>query len=195
MLTFRYPWSRLTMMADGPLAAVQSSGGRTTLRFTRSLRHAIEKVWHAATDSDQMRWWMPADMVGEREAGATVQMVFWPDLVEARGLDPDAGPATIHVWDPWKTFEYDWHGSQIRFDFAAKADGVVELQLVVDIDTDDEDLVVDNAGGFHLWMDHFTRLLDTGASPAIAEADAAPIQAAYRAAYSITTTTSPPPTD
>ncbi len=168
------------MTSDGPLGEIKRNPGQTTLHFTRDLAHTPEKVWRALTESDHMRWWMPVDMVGDRAAGATVRMVFWPDLVDKTGLDPDAGTATIHVWDPPNVFEWIWHGSRVRFDITA-TDGGCTLELLVDIDDDDPDTIVDNAGGYHVWMDHLATLLDSGSSKPVADANPRALEAEYRA--------------
>ncbi len=168
------------MTSHGPLGAIERGSGQTTLHFTRELGHVPTKVWQALTESDHMRWWMPADMIGERETGSSVRMVFWPDVVEKKGLEPDAGTAVIQVWDPPRVFEWVWHGSRIRFETGPTAGGC-RLDLAVKFDGDDPDTVVGNAGGYHLWMDHLTTLLNTGSSSSIADVDPEPLQAAYLA--------------
>lgn len=162
------------------LGTIERDRGQTTLRFTRSLAHPPEKVWSVLTKSEHMRWWMPADLVGDKREGASLQIVFWPDLVEAKGLEPDAGTATVEVWDPPRTFEWIWNGTRIRFDITPTSTGS-DLQLTVSIPTDDPNVVVDAAGGFHLWMEHLDRLLETGSSIPIAGADPKPLEANYRA--------------
>jgi hypothetical protein len=127
-----------------------------------------------------MRYWMPGDLVGQKECNATLQVVFWPDLVEAKGIKADGGTATIEVWDPPRTFEWIWNATRIRFVITPTSDGST-LQLTVRIGTDDPDLVTDAAGGFHLWLDHLTNLLDTGSSLPLAAADPEPLEARYRA--------------
>lgn len=168
------------MTPERALGNIERGDGRATLRFTRNLTHPPEKVWRALTESEHMRWWMPVDMIGDRAAGATVRMVFWPDIVEAKGLEPDARTATIEVWEPQRTFEFLWHGSRIRFDITPTSTGS-ELSLTVNIDSDDPDVLVDNAGGYHLWMDHLETLMDTGSSPPIADADSTILNDQYRA--------------
>jgi uncharacterized protein YndB with AHSA1/START domain len=137
-------------------------------------------VWQALTESEHMRYWMPCDLVGKKENGATVQAVFWPDLVEAKGMDPDAGTAKIEVWDPPRTFEWIWNATRIRFEITP-ASGGSTLQLTVGIGSDDRALVIDSAAGFHLWLDHLTNLLDTGSSIPLAAANPEPLEARYRA--------------
>lgn len=168
------------MTADQHLGLIERHDDHTTLRFRRSLAHEPEKVWRALTESEHLRWWMPADMIGERAAGATVEMIFWPDLVEKTGLEPDAGTATIRVWDPPQVFEWLWQGSLIRFELTPTAPGCL-LELSVEIETADPDTIVDNAGGYHLWMAHLSTLLDDGSTPPIADANPQNLQDRYRA--------------
>lgn len=168
------------MTTQEHLGSIERDRGQTTLRFARSLAHPPERVWSVLTKSEHMRWWMPADLVGDKQEGASLRMVFWPDLVKARGLEPDAGTATIEVWDPPRTFEWIWNATRIRFDITPTSTGV-NLQLSVSIATADSKIVVDAAGGFQHWMEHLSRLLDTGSSIPIAAADPKPLEANYRA--------------
>ena len=169
------------MSPDGPIGQIQRSGDNTTLLYRRSLAHSPAKVWSALTESAHMRWWMPVDMVGEREVGATVGMVFWPDLADKNGLDPNAGTAEITVWEPMRTFAWAWHGTTVRFDIEATDQGC-DLTLTLDIPTGDPDTIVDNAGGFHLWMDHLTALVNNGSTPPLAAANADHLEPRYRMA-------------
>lgn len=167
------------MNSSEPMGEISRDGDHATLRFTRTLRHTPDKVWRALTESEHMRWWMPVDMIGDRSVGSTVKMIFWPDLVAKKGLDPDAGTATIRVWEPSHIFEWVWHGSIVRFDLTEIPQGC-QLVLTVVIESDDPDTIVDNAGGFHLWIEHVTTLLDRGTSQAIADADAQHLEVHYR---------------
>ncbi len=167
------------MTRDPHLGDIERHNGRTTLTFRRSLTHRPDKVWRALTESEHMKSWMPVDMIGERSDGATLKMIFWPDLVEKKGLDPDAGTATISEWNPPQVFEWIWHGSRVRFELTPTPDGCV-LDLSVDIDTDDPDTIIDNAGGYHLWMEHLGNLLDHGASPPIADDQPQRLESHYR---------------
>lgn len=170
------------MTTDPELGRIERHDGRTVLSFQRSLAHPLEQVSQALTESEHMRSWLPVDMVGERAAGATVSMVFWPDLVEKKGLDADAGTAVIVAWDPPHIFEWVWHGSRVRFELTGGPEGCL-LDLTVEIETDDPDTIIDNAGGYHLWVDHLTMLLNDGASPSIADAEPQQLEDQYRALF------------
>ena len=118
-------------------------------------------------------------MIGTLEPHAVVALRFWPDLAEKYHVDRDAGVGTIRIWDPPTTFEWTWAESVIRFDLSPTVDGS-DLTLTVTIATDDTDTIIDNAGGYHLWMDHIVGLLDNGTHRPIADADAAPVESRYR---------------
>ncbi|WP_432420569.1 SRPBCC domain-containing protein [Nocardia carnea] len=46
------------------------------------LAHPPAKVWRALTESEHLRHWFPADILGERRAGAEVRFRLWPESVE-----------------------------------------------------------------------------------------------------------------
>ncbi len=163
----------------GPWGEIERHSGHTSLRFTRDLNHEPTKVWRALTESEHMRWWMPVDMIGPRKAGAHVRLEFWPDLVESKGLDPDAGTGRIEIWEPPHVFEWSWGDTRVHFEITPTGSGC-SLHLLVRLSTDDPGEIVDNAGGFHLWMEHLVALLETGSSAPIAQADAGPLEARYR---------------
>lgn len=167
------------MNTHGPLGDITRHQDHSTLRFRRSLRHSAEKVWIALTESEHMRWWMPVDMIGDRDVGSTVAMVFWPDLVDKKGLDPDAGTATIRECEPMRVFEWAWHETVVRFEIDPTPAGC-DLTLTVELGAVDPDTIVDNAGGFHIWMDHLTALLDDGSTLPIADANTERLDNKYR---------------
>ncbi len=164
----------------GPLCRIERLDGQTVLRYTRRLPQPPDEVWRALTEPEHTRWWMPAEMVGDPAADEILALRFWPDLVETKGIDPDAGTATVITWDPPATFEWQWDDyARVRFDLTPGNVGT-ELGLTVRLSTEDPDVVVDGAGGFHLWMDHLVLLLvDDNATP-IADGDAEPLEAEYR---------------
>jgi hypothetical protein len=75
------------MTADQPLGQILSDGDRPSLRFERHLAHPPEKVWSAITESEHLQHWLPTDIVGDRRAGATIDLPFWPAHVAKYQLD------------------------------------------------------------------------------------------------------------
>jgi uncharacterized protein YndB with AHSA1/START domain len=102
-------------MDDGRLEQV---GGRWQLRFTRRLSHPPEKVWRAITESEHLATWVPADIVGERAAGASLRFVF------RNNEGPPIDGAMIR-YDPPSVFEFRWGEDTFRFDLEPDGDGCV----------------------------------------------------------------------
>jgi len=81
-----------------------------------------------------------------------------------------------------RTFEWVWHGTTVRFDIDTTAQGC-DLTLTVTVQSIDLDTIVDNAGGFQLWIDHLTALVNSGSTPPIAAVDADHLEPHYRRAF------------
>lgn len=106
-----------------PFGEVVQDAHRVGLRFVRELRHPPERVWQALTASQDLRHWMPCDIVGPREAGAVVEVPFWPEVVEKYGLDDAALAGEILVWEPPTRFAWRWDTDTLHFDLEATAEG------------------------------------------------------------------------
>ncbi|MGC5615068.1 SRPBCC domain-containing protein [Georgenia sp. Z1491] len=109
----------------GRLGTVERDGDTVRLRYVRHLAHSPTTVWRALTESAGLRHWFPADIVGERAAGAEVQLPFWPEGaqqsmemldeagVDTTGMDPDEVlPGLIRAFDPPTLFELVWGNSE-----------------------------------------------------------------------------------
>ena len=81
-------------MTTNRLGEILRDADRYGLRYERRLRHPPERVWRALTESDALRHWMPADMVGERRAGADLVFPFWPAHVERFGIPAEQAALT-----------------------------------------------------------------------------------------------------
>ena len=91
-------------------------GARWTPLRTAVRSSCIERVWSAITESDQLQFWMPCDIVGERRAGADIKLPFWPAAVEKYELDETPLTGRIEVWDPPAIFQWTWGGDILRFE-------------------------------------------------------------------------------
>jgi uncharacterized protein YndB with AHSA1/START domain len=172
--------------ADSPMAGVVRDGRRVGLRYRRSLRHPPEKVWRALTESEHLRHWLPCDIVGERRAGAEIALRFWPDHVDAYGIEDPVLHGRISVWDPPRVFEWTWGEDVLRFELeAAGADGTDGTDLTFTTwpaDADPESMA-SAGGGYHVCLDHLTRLLDGEPGPALTDPAEQPLTQRWTAAY------------
>ena len=88
------------------MGEVLRDGERVGLRFVRRFAHPVERVWAALTESDQLQFWMPCDIVGERRAGADITLPFWPAQVEKYQLEETTLTGRIERWDPPTVFQW-----------------------------------------------------------------------------------------
>ncbi|MFC7406508.1 SRPBCC domain-containing protein [Georgenia alba] len=168
----------------GPLGEVIRDGNRTGLRYVRLLKHPPERVWRALTESEDLRHWFPADIVGDRVPGAHLDLPFWPEAleqaetteaVEAMGVDPDdhVSAGELRVWDPPRTFELTWGvdgradlTDLLRFELEPAEEGT-RLTFTTwlggseapDASGGDSS---DTATGWHVCLDELADLLDEG---------------------------------
>jgi uncharacterized protein YndB with AHSA1/START domain len=156
---------------DVDLGELIRDDGRVGLRFVRVYPHPIERVWRALTESDQLRFWMPCDIVGERRPGATIRLPFWPGHVEKYAIDEPILTGEITVWEPPRRFEWTWGEDVLRWELADLADGT---ELTFTTWPADPDLagVVSSAGGYHLCLALLAVLLTDGTAPSMTEVDA-----------------------
>ena len=86
---------------------------RWQLRFTRTLPHPPEKVWRALTEAEHLAAWFPAEIHGERAAGASLRFVF------SEGEGPPSDGEMI-VFDPPSLLEFRWGDELLRFELEAR---------------------------------------------------------------------------
>ncbi|WP_175476926.1 SRPBCC domain-containing protein [Ruania alba] len=143
------------------LGEVTRDGEIVVLRYQRTLTHPRETVWRAITESEHLRHWFPADIIGERTAGAELTITFWPESIEqagseieAAGLDLDDAslPGRLLTWDPPHTFEFTWETEQLRFDLIPDGAGTL-LTLTVRAEKPAPRGFASTATGYHLCID------------------------------------------
>jgi uncharacterized protein YndB with AHSA1/START domain len=90
--------------------------GRPALRFERSFKHPVERVWSAVSDPEEMRRWFPATVTVDLRPGGAMSFEF---------DDPDA-PATtgeITELDPPRLLAFSWGGDLLRFELEPEGKG------------------------------------------------------------------------
>ena len=155
-------------MTAEQMATVLRDGNRVGLRYHRSLGHPPDKVWRAITESDHLRHWMPCDIVGERRAGARIELPFWPDHVEEYGIAEPVLGGEIRSWEPERVFEWTWEGDVLRFELTPR-DGGTDLTFTTWFA--DPDTAAGAGGGYHVCLDHLEVLLDGDAGRSLTDPD------------------------
>lgn len=161
-------------------------GDRLGVRYERMLRHPPERVWRALTESEHLAAWFPADIVGSRRAGAAIDVVFWPAMVERYSIEETVVPGHILSWDPFSRFEYDWGGDVVRFDLEP-VDGGTQLVLVVWLG--EESLQTGShraAAGYHRCLDALVAHLEPGEDLSLLDVETAALEAEYEQLVGLT---------
>ena len=157
---------------EAPMGEVLHEDERVGLRFVRRFAHPVERVWSALTESDQLQFWMPCDIVGERRAGAEIKLPFWPAQIAKYQLEETNINGRIEVWDPPAVFQWTWGGDTLRFELNRTNEGTTMI-FTTWLEPPDLAGASDAAGGYHVCLNHLRMLLETGSAPSLVESDEA----------------------
>jgi uncharacterized protein YndB with AHSA1/START domain len=125
---------------DGQLERRDS---RWQLTFTRRLPHPPEKVWRALTEPEHLAAWFPAEIQGERAAGATLR------FVHRDGAGPEIQGEMLR-YDPPSLLEIEWGGDTLRFELQPEGSGT----LLTFVNTfDQQGKAARDAAGWHACLD------------------------------------------
>ena len=126
----------------------QLSDGRVQVRFERLLPYAIEKVWAALTEPDQLDAWIPG-LQFEARAGGSYKIWFGGDC---------EGPAhvsgTVAVFDPPNVLQL----GTIRWELSETSEGcrlVFSDVLVFAGERSRKEVADAVLGGWHRYLDMF----------------------------------------
>jgi uncharacterized protein YndB with AHSA1/START domain len=150
------------MTSHHRLGELLHEGERTGLRFVRDLSHSPDRVWRALTESDQLRHWMPVDLVGPRKAGAAITVPFWADVADKYEIADAVLPGEILVWEPPRIFSWRWDTDTLIFELHPTDTGT-RLEFTTWIGGGPPVNLV--AAGYHVCLDQLTRLVDDGSAP------------------------------
>ena len=146
------------MTSDDQLGTLLPDGG---LRYVRRLAHAPAKVWRALTEGEHLVHWFPADIVGERRAGAKLELRFWPAQVERYGITDPVMSGELLAWEPTRLFELTWDRDRLRWELEPDGDGTV-LTFTTWLADSAPESVANTGAGYHVCLDQLRELMDTG---------------------------------
>lgn len=141
------------------LGEVIRDGDRTGLQFVRHYPHPIERVWRAITQSDQLRAWLPCDIVGERAEGAEIACEFWPAHVAKYSIPDPVLTGEIQVWEPPRLFQWTWGGDVLRFELEADAIEQTTLRFTTWLIDTGAEGAANTAAGYHVCLTALDALL------------------------------------
>jgi uncharacterized protein YndB with AHSA1/START domain len=162
-----------------PLGQINRDSEGVSLHFERQLSHTPERVWRALTASDQLRHWMPCDIVGPREAGAEVVVPFWDDVAAKYNIEDRVLTGRIVTWAPYRSFAWEWDDELLTYELEPSPAGT-RLTLVVRLGTKSPG--ADQVGaGYHTCLDHLVALVETDDPPPFIDADPGQYETMYAA--------------
>ncbi|MGH3769197.1 MAG: SRPBCC family protein [Pseudonocardiaceae bacterium] len=96
--------------------------GRPAVRFQRIYPHAIERVWAAVTEPEQLSHWFPSTVTIEPRTRGTITF----------SDDPHAEPTTgtILIFDPPRHLVFTWHVDELHFELEPVGDTHCQLTLI-----------------------------------------------------------------
>lgn len=151
-----------------PLGEVLRKDGRFGLRYVRVLSHGPERVWTALTSSEDLRHWLPVDIVGPRAEGAPIELVFWASVVEKYGIEEPSLPGRIVTWQPPTVLSWTWDTDLLTFELEPTDSGT---RLTFTTWIGQTPGVDKTAAGYQVCLDQLVTLVDTGSAPPFIEQD------------------------
>lgn len=169
----------MTELHDERLGEILRNGDRVGLRYERDFRHPIDRVWKALHDSADLRHWLPVDIIGDRAAGATIDLPFWPEVIEKypEETGPSSLPGRIVTWDPPRLFEWMWDTDELRFELSETSDG---CRLVFTTWIDKTPGVEKTAAGWHVCLHELRTVVDDGVAGSVVDHDTTELEAMYQ---------------
>ncbi|HET6654184.1 MAG TPA: SRPBCC domain-containing protein [Nocardioides sp.] len=161
--------------AEARMGRLLPDGG---VEFVRHLAHAPEKVWRALTESEHLVHWFPTDILGERRAGASLELPFWPRVVERWSIEQPVTKGELVAWVPPRLFEWTWEGDRLRWQLEPEAQGT-RLVLSTWFADATAEYRTKSESGYHLCLDQLEELLDTGSVSYLEDATIAEFEKKY----------------
>jgi len=134
--------------------------GRHRLRYERSLKHPIERVWRAISDPQEIEAWLARAEVDLRPDGR-IHLEWLNTDENGQRYEGAEMTATIRRLDPPHLLEYEGHGhGLLTWELRERGDETdLTLTCIVELP---EDQLPDNRSGWHIHIDFLEDFLDEG---------------------------------
>jgi uncharacterized protein YndB with AHSA1/START domain len=144
--------------------------GRPAVRFVRTYRHPIDRVWAAISRPEEMKAWFPSTVDYEPRAGAPVTFTDDPNA------DPMSG--TVLVYEPPRRLSLTWMDDELHLTLEPLDRGSCRLTLINVLA--DPSAAARNASGWHVCLAELGKALDGTPSGGPHSADAEPWRELYQ---------------
>jgi uncharacterized protein YndB with AHSA1/START domain len=144
--------------------------GRPAVRFVRTYRHAIDRVWTAISDPGELRRWFPSEVRIDPREGGGVVFSGDPYAQDAQGV--------VLTWEPPRRLAYTWGDDELHFSLEPDGDGC-RLTLVNVLS--DRSAAARNGSGWYVCLAELVKVLDGVPSRGPHSDDTEPFEPIYRA--------------
>ena len=117
-------------------------GGRPAVRFQRSCPCAMERVWAAVTEPEELSHWFPSTVTIELWAGGKITFSDDPHL------EPTTG--AILLFDPPRRLAFSWYVDELHFELESVGDTDCQLTLINVLEA--RDTAARNAAGWSVCL-------------------------------------------
>jgi uncharacterized protein YndB with AHSA1/START domain len=124
---------------------------RPALHFERRLRHPVERVWRAITDTRDLAQWFPDTIEPDWRTGGEVRF-------QDHQLEGATG--TVLVCEPPRRLAYTWYTNELRFELEPDGEAGTRLRLTALLS--ERVAAARDAAGWHVCLDRLEQALDTG---------------------------------
>jgi uncharacterized protein YndB with AHSA1/START domain len=143
--------------------------GRPAVRFVRTYRHPVERVWAAVSRPEELKAWFPSAVDVEPHVGGRIRFTDDPNTVPTTG--------TVLVYEPPRRLGFTWMDDELHLTLEALEDGSCRLTLVNVLA--DPAAAARNAAGWHVCMAELSKALDAVPSRGPHSPDAEPWRELY----------------
>ncbi len=122
--------------------------GRPAVRFERTFRHPVERVWRAISDPAELPSWFPSKVEYEPEVGSLMRFVGDPHAPAMEGR--------LLAWDPPHHLAFVW-GTDELYLTLEEVDGGCRFELVNVLS--DPGAAAMNAAGWHVCLSELDKVV------------------------------------
>lgn len=123
--------------------------GRPAVRFERTYRHPVGRLWAAISEPGELSHWFPASVALESRVGGKIEFTGDPHLESTVG--------SVLVFEPPHRLSYTWGSDELHFELVPVGDNDCTLILIDVLEA--TDAASRNAAGWHVCLAELGKLV------------------------------------